>query len=196
MPGARRRMYVVANPTNDNAQQWMSGLLRRHSADLRARVCRLIPASLRAEINTDDILQEVWFAAFQSVSKLRLMSNAEIGCWLRIVAQNKTLNLFRRATAQKRGDGNCRCQEEDSITGSDEPSYLNTPSRIMARREFTETVQRALSLLPDEQQHAVRLRLEGRTYQEIGQSLDRSQIAARSLAFRGVRLLRQLIPCR
>lgn len=181
-------------------EQWVEQLLRQHAPHLRQEIGEMIPRDFRADLSADDVLQDVWVEAFLAASRLRLLRGAEVFRWLRVVTRNKVLNAVKSATSLKRGGVHRAGQfpgfetDAPSLAASECLAHLKTPSRIMMNQELADAVQQAMAHLPEDQQKAVRLRLDGCSFQEIGHALHRSDHAARSLAFRGFQVLRSCLP--
>lgn len=174
-------------------------LLNRADA-LRRRLEMRIPARLQPEVSADDILQEVWVAAFRDISALIGQRPDAFDRWLVRVAERKLLGAIRRTRALKRG-GYKRALR-DAIGRLSSLSTLwdrvaspgRTPSRTVAAKEAVDAVQIALSTLPEQDRRAIRLRyLEGRSLAETATAMAKSPAAVNSLLFRGRRRLRRCL---
>ncbi len=180
-----------ANDNEINPQR----ILFEHADRLHRYVSKRIPARYQSIISADDILQDVWLAAFQEIKSFQPDGRHAMERWLTRIAQRKLINALRFARAKKR-DGTLRVLDAHRQT-----SYLDlfatiataqrTPSSEDAAREAIHAVKSGLSSLPETYRTAVKLYyLDHRTRAEIASSMGISSPAVNSLLYRGLRKLR------
>jgi DNA-directed RNA polymerase specialized sigma24 family protein len=75
------------------------GIMQRNESRLRKSIAQRIGNNLKAEIDVDDILQEVYFEVFQSIDKLALISEFQLENWMLTVANNR---IWDRIKARSR----------------------------------------------------------------------------------------------
>ncbi|MBU0718204.1 MAG: sigma-70 family RNA polymerase sigma factor [Planctomycetes bacterium] len=173
-------------------------LLMERAEQLHQRVRRRIPVRLQSTISPDDILQEVWIAAFRGVGSLRNTGPDSVDRWLSKIVQRRLLDAIRDARRIKRG-GQDRFEQAGPRQTT---SYVDlftrvagnqrTPSSEVATREAVHAVQIALGTLPPDYREAITLHhLDGCSCQELAEVMQKSHPAVHSLLYRGLRMLRQ-----
>lgn len=172
--------------------------LMERADGLHACVERRIPSRLRRVITPEDVLQEVWIAAFRTVSAFKAESPDTVDHWLATIVRSKLISAVRHARRRRRG-GN---REVGPSALDHSGSYLDlfsrltavgrTPSSEVAAREAVRAVQIALSALQPDYQQAITLRhIEGRTNGEVAAVMNRTTVAVNSLLHRGMTKLRE-----
>jgi RNA polymerase sigma factor (sigma-70 family) len=157
-------------------------LFRRY----RDRIASYVRASVRDEGRTEDLVQEIFFAAHSSLSALE--HPAAFRSWLYQIARNACLDEVRR-----------RSRQEDLILGWEEfppPDeriviHNHDADRALSQKEELANLTQALDGLPESQHEALVLReLEGMSYDEIGRRMRLSRHAVESVLFRARRGLK------
>ena len=92
-------------------------LLIECQQELGAFVESQIGAALNRHIDEEDVLQETFIAAFDSIAQLRATERNEFTGWLTTIAGNKIVNAVRRENAAKRGGGKRQISFENSAMG-------------------------------------------------------------------------------
>lgn len=171
-------------------------LLIREAPALQRQIEHAIPTRFRALLAPEDVLQEVWIAAFrQGADNVR-----DLHAWLNTVTRATLLRALRDAQALKRGGD--RRQIQAALQRSN--SLLNlfqqvredgrTPSGEVSSQEACHAVQVALAALPEERRHAVYLcHIQGLSRRQVAAQLGKSEAAINSLVFQGLRQLRELV---
>ncbi len=171
--------------------------LMEQAEPLRIYLERKIPAQHRATIAAEDILQEVWIAAFRNLATFVSTEPNSLAKWLQRITERKLLDALRNARRVKRG-GRDRVEE---ALGRRSSSYLDlfhrvrrdqrTPSSEAAAREAVTAVQIALVELPDNCRQAVTFHhIYGQSQSEVAGRMRKTVPAVNSLLYRGLRLLR------
>lgn len=174
-------------------------LLLDHAERLGSFVSSRIPAKHKTLIGVEDVLQDVWIAAFRGSHDFIPDGPDAFARWLTRIAERKLLDAVRHARAAKRGG-----DQSLAANGHDRSaSFLDlfccvaavgqrTPSSEDAAREAAHAVQIALISLPDDYRNAVTMyHIEGRPRSEVARRMGRSLPAVNSLLYRGRRMLRQ-----
>jgi RNA polymerase sigma-70 factor (ECF subfamily) len=171
--------------------------LMERADGLHTYVERRIPSRLQRVITPEDVLQEVWIAAFRTLSAFKAESPDAVDRWLAMIVRSKLISAVRHAR--------CLCRGGERGVGplalDHSGSYLalfsrlragRTPSSEVAAREAVRAVQIALSALPADYQQAITLRhIEGRTHGEVAAVMSRTTGAVNSLLHRGMMKLRE-----
>jgi len=172
--------------------------LMERADGLHAYVERRVPPRLRRVITPEDVLQEVWVAAFRTVSAFKAESPDAVDRWLATIVRSKLISAVRRARCLRRDVA----REVGPMALDHSGSYLalfsqltaagRTPSSEVAARDAVQAVQIALSALPADYQQAITLRhIEGRTHGEVAAVMRRTTGAVNSLLHRGMMKLRE-----
>ena len=139
------------------------------------------------EQDAEDVVQESFLRAYRQLG--RFESRANFGTWLYRIVSNCSVDLMRSRQArhdQIRGD---RLDEEGAVElpAVDQPG----PERMAESAEIDRRVQRALQELSPLERAAFTLRhYEGRSIDEISETLGLGTSAAKHSVFRAVKKLR------
>jgi RNA polymerase sigma factor (sigma-70 family) len=156
-------------------------LYQRHAHTLLAFIRRY--ASTRED--AEDVLLEVFLAAFENGSLAKLGEDEQLA-WLRRVARNKCVDLYRRA----------RYRQAVSLEGVAELLYEEedcAPEELALRSEEHALLRTRLADLPQQQQVVLRLRFgNGLRSAEIARQLNKSESAVRMLLSRALNFLREV----
>ena len=178
-------------------EQKLFDLLRRQAMDLRGYLARRIPPKHKSVISPEDLLQEVWVAAFRTYPAPLLDEPDDFAKWLTTLTKSKLLDALRFANAVKRGRHVPR-QEDDNTESSLLDIFDNvasprlSPSREISAKEAVDAVRVALASLPDGRCEAMWMyHIEGKRRQEIAERLGKSIPAVARLLAEGREQLRQ-----
>lgn len=149
-----------------------------------------IPVDLRAKCAASDIVQESLLEATRTLSHFRGDTPQELKRWLRRILFNNIRDLARRY----RGTAKRKLAQEQSLPSilpSTQKGMQSTPSSCAGRREIAVKVLEVLENLPEDQRRAIMLRnFDLLSFQQIGDKMDRSSEAARSLWVRAIDAIR------
>lgn len=156
-----------------------------------------IPLKYQALIAPEDVLQEVWIAAYSGYANYVSARPDGFDRWLIGIANHKLIDFLKSAGRKKRGGhiridqaGYDRSKSLADLFGH-VPAAGRTPSREVAAGEAARAVQMALEQLPEERRLAIQMRhLEGCSLAEIGRRMQKSEAAVHSILFRGLKDLR------
>ena len=190
--GRVARLIAAARRGSTNAQGELLQLCRPYllriaSADLHA--------SLRAKGGESDLVQETFLKAQRGFAKFQGSSEGELLVWLRRILRNNTANFIRHYRTAKRQasvevplQGEASSADLQAALAAEAPS----PSDREEAREQALLLERALQRLPDHYRDVIWLRHhEDRSFDEIGQMLDRSPAAVQKLWSRAIRRLKE-----
>jgi RNA polymerase sigma-70 factor (ECF subfamily) len=162
-------------------------LMRRHNR----RLYRIARSMLRDAAEAEDVLQDAYLAAFQSLSAFR--GEASLATWLSRVVANQCLARMRR---QARRDN---ILPMVAMGGPDEQEGLampaddkDTPDRALLRAELRAVLERKLDELPEAFRTVFVLRsVEELSVEETARTLDLPEATVRSRHFRARSMLRE-----
>jgi len=139
----------------------------------------------------DDLCQEVWLAAREALPRYRNACAPRV--WLRVIARNKVVDLFRRrpelATALS-----TTMSVAPEIAGRFGAKAPTTPSKKLARAQASAALTRALAALDEEEREMLALRfLDDLKPAEIALVLGVKANTVSQRIVRAVRKLRELL---
>lgn len=156
-------------------------LYHRHMPVLLPFIRRYVSTREDAE----DVLLEVFIAAFERQS-LEGLSDGEQLAWLRRVAHNKCVDVYRRTPRQP-------VVPLEQVAESVYEKEEQAPEQVALRSEEYALLYRHLANLSEEQQTLLRLRFaHGLRSPEIAKRLNKSEGAVRKLLSRTLNVLRHL----
>ena len=172
-------------------------LLLDHMDDLVAFLNRRIDLSTRQD-DVQDVQQETLRLAWRDIDRFEYRGSGSFAAWLRQIAQHQLVDFYKRQKRKKRGGDH---QQIKARRQSAEDSLLNvfdlvvmddeTPLRNVSRREAKTLLVVALSELPELQQQVIQLRyVDEKSYQEIGEIIDRTPQAVHGILKRAKQSLR------
>lgn len=149
-------------------------LLREHEPRLARRIGRRLPRKHQALADPEDILQEVWIAAFLRSTNGNWDSVSGFERWLTFVTTSKVDAWLRRLQTAKRGGsaaviGSIDSDRESAVSPVDNlVAHDVSPSREAAAHEAAAAIQAGIHCLPALRRTVVSMRyIEGRSLAEI-----------------------------
>ncbi len=141
--------------------------------------------------DADDLTQEVFIQAFQSLAKFK--KESAFSTWLYRISVNATLNKIRKTS------GTSFFQRLESMfSGEDKhdpilsASDTEDPENILIRQEHSQWLQKALDRLPENQRTAIILsKYDDLPQKEIAEIMDITEGAVEALLQRAKRNLRE-----
>jgi RNA polymerase sigma-70 factor (ECF subfamily) len=158
---------LVALATRGDRQAF-DRLVESHVARVWAVVWRI----LRHREDTEDVVQEVFLAAFQSLAGYR--GEAKFSTWLHRIAVTRALNhLDRKEERMRRASGPLEDRHERAVAGPESAAawVLGTspsPLQALEEDELRRRLEACLSRLPSAWRVVLTLRdVDARSYEEI-----------------------------
>jgi RNA polymerase sigma factor (sigma-70 family) len=154
-------------------------------------VYRTALSLLRSPEEAEDVAQEVFVEAYQTIARFR--GEAALSTWLYRLATSQALKQRRKARAKK------RFAFLTSLWGTKQEVLYERPDNrhplaLLEGRQQQQQLLDAIARLPDSQQVAFTLRHEQElSYEEIAAVLDISRPAVESLLFRARQSLRKFL---
>lgn len=139
------------------------------------------------EDDARDVCQETFLRAFRALGGFK--GQAKFSSWLYRI----TLNLCRDWIRRQRRQPVAQAPEGvDLLDLATETTPTESIEDLVARRELSQAVQRAMASLPDEQRTAIILKeYHGLTFQEIADLLDCPLSTVKTRLYQGLTVLRR-----
>jgi len=147
------------------------------------KIMRLLSRMIRDPAEIEDVAQEAFIKAYRALPQFR--GDSAFYTWLYRIAINTARNW--QASNARRPSAPNVIDTEDGETFSqiDNLTDISTPESLMASQQIVETVNAAISALPEELRTAIVLReIEGMSYEDIAQSMGCPIGTVRSRIFR------------
>lgn len=173
-------------------------LFMRHYDMLTDFLIGQLSGDLRGAVNVDDIVQQAFAKAYESIPRYTQQHENAFGACLRTIA----LNTLRDRLRQMNREQAKKARRPADAALDPEATFLILLNRIgddagipadeAMRHEAVQALQAAIANLPDDYQDAIRYRyLEDRPLDEVAELMDRSPGAIRALCNRAKEQLRQ-----
>ncbi len=178
----------------------MDALLVASFDPLRAAISHQMGELLaKAQLEPEDIIQEVYAAAWANLPTADFDRFEGFVSWLRQIAENKLVDMQRAMLADKRD-----VRRQSPAWGVQSGTYVNlldqvssplsTPSRGAARSEAMALLMVRMQQLPEDYRQVIHWRLiDGLPVAEVAERLGRSESAVHMLCHRALKQLRELM---
>lgn len=176
----------------------MQRLILHYHPILSGMLVQKIRADARHLVEIEDVLQEVYAAAFRALDTARFENAAGFYKWIERICINDLRDVERGLRRQKRdirrniGQQTTRDSLVDLVhrVADSDP----TPSRHLAHDEAVAAALTSLARLTEEQRTAIRLKyFEQMPTPELAAHLNRSEPAVHALCYRALQELRWLL---
>jgi RNA polymerase sigma-70 factor, ECF subfamily len=199
MEGCRDDRTDLINQVAAGDTDALQQLIVLNHARLASFVAAEMDANLRRAIDPEDVLQEAYVAAFQSIGECRFDSPAAFHVWLETIVRNRLREMGRYFRRDKRDIA--RRHTPPRLANTSYADLLGrlsgtglTPSRIMAKDEACAAVISSLARLSDDQRRALQMRFfEGSSVPEVAAALGKSENAVCVLCHRALKELGRLM---
>ena len=177
---------VLALSARRGDHRSLACLYDRHRTRLFGLLVRLVGSRPAAE----DLFQEVWIKVMHGIEHYR-PEGGTFRAWLFRIASNAAVDRRRRERRHMAEELDAPLADDDRSRLDLLPSHLPSPLRLAEAAEIGTGVEQALQDLSEQQRSAVLLRhQQGLSYTEIAAALDVPEGTAKTMVFRGVRMLR------
>lgn len=178
---------VKANTTQSLVTKAQAGdrgafdtLARRYEDRLREGIRLRMGPQVRGNLEPDDVLQETFLRAFESIASFQWRDEAGFLGWLESIAENR----IRDSLKGPRGKGFLELRE-------DAPGKSTSTSKHTRRQERFDRLEESLAhLSPDHRQVILLARIEGLKIKEVAKRMNRSESAIKNLLLRALRELK------
>ena len=187
--GTLPRYETMTSQQSDLLENFRPYLMLLAQAHLDPRHQRRIDAS--------DIVQQTMMEAHQHFEDYRGQSENELMGWLRKVLMHNIVDAVRamgRAKRDFRRERSIEAAVDDSFSRAEQwlAADQSTPSQRLMKHERLVAMSAAIQSLPDDQREAVVLHhLQGKSLKELAAHFERSESAAASLLYRGIKAMRE-----
>jgi RNA polymerase sigma-70 factor (ECF subfamily) len=174
-------------------------LVVHYHGPLYAIVDARMERALRRHVDPDDILQQAYISAFESIADAAFDGPAGFYRWLERIVLDRLKKTQRDLRRDKRDIGRQLSGAHRATTSHPDlvgrlTSGGSTPSQQVSKREASAAVMSSLARLTEEQRQVVQMRfLEDRPVAEIATRLGKSPAAIHMLTYRGLKTLRKLM---
>lgn len=168
-------------------------LLRRHKAELSARIRRCLPRGLDRKVAVSDILQESVFLAHERRSDLEDRGDDAFRNWMLGIVERKAREAIRHHNHTAKRSAR---REVTKAERPDTRAFAGrgpSPSEVAIGAELEQIARQALARLPPDQREVLRLsREEHLSLKEAAERMGRTHAAVRQLYGRALRRFREL----
>ncbi len=191
----QKTQHLVALAKGGN-QPAINQLCRIYGERVRRIVRLRMDWKLRSKLDSVDVVQDALILALAGLKDFTYRDEGDFLRWLSRIAENKLLDIFKKFHADKRDIRKeiSFKQEGSNIDGwcygASEPMGTTTPSVIMRKKEALDRLEKALDALKPEYKEVIVLKkIEGLSYAEIAERLNKSTNAVPKLLFRAMAAL-------
>lgn len=185
-----------ARKGNEEATQ---RLLVMYHPRLRARLLRQMDATMKARIEPEDILQQVYLEAFRAIDQFEYQGKDSFLRWMYAILDRKLIDEHRAMRADRR---DVRREVKQAPQTGGQTSYVDlmarimsqsgTPSQAVRRDEAIDVLAECIAALPDHYRDVIQMRfIEGRPVSEVAKQLKRSIGSIHMICHRALRHLRE-----
>jgi RNA polymerase sigma-70 factor, ECF subfamily len=168
----------------DGDSEAFRALVERHGRAVYRLAYRMTGSATDAE----DVVQETFLKAYRQLS--RFESRANFGTWLHRIAVNCSIDLIRGRPHRETNQGDADLEQFGAAIESTDATGAS-PERLMLSVEVQQRIGDAMTGLSRMERAAFMLRhFEGRSIDEISQSLGLKTNATKHSIFRAVRKMR------
>jgi RNA polymerase sigma-70 factor (ECF subfamily) len=164
-------------------------LVERHSRS----IFRVVYRMTGNQQDTEELVQETFLRAYKSLQRFELRAN--FSTWLYRIAVNRTLDFLTARKTQMQMQNTYQIAEnpEDGEHRQIQiPADGPGPDRLLLSAEMKRKIAGAMGLLTPAERIAFTMRhMEGKSIEEISQTLHLKTSAAKNSVFRAVQKLRQ-----
>ncbi len=179
---SRNQLQALITKALDGDRASFNLLIQLQEDELVHYVQMRLGTHLRKYVEVDDVLQEAYARAFQSIRTFKQQDEKAFLQWLRRIVENVILEYARK---QQR---NQVLFLDRDVAGSD-PS----PSKNMIREERFNRFKQALQSLPQDYREVILLsRIEGLRIKEISERMNRSPKAIAHLLSRAMAKMKEV----
>lgn len=184
-----QQLLTLAKDGNESAlDQLCSIYSERVQWMVRLRMGR----ELRSKMESMDLVQDVLINALKGLGDFEYKDEGDFVRWLSKIAQNALYDNLDRLHADKR-DINKELPfggygpTTNRFVRNPGPIDITTPSVIMSRREDLDKLSKAIDMLkPEYRELIIQTKIDGLSYSEIGDRLNKSADAVRMLVSRAM----------
>ncbi len=191
-----RQLVALVKGGDESA---LDQLCRVYAERVRWMVRLRMGKELRRNLDSMDVVQDVLIHALGGITDFTYENEGDFVRWLSRIAENALRDNWKRFHAEKRDiRKEVRLNDRGPTTGGRSggapgPIDATTPSVIMSRKEDLARLEQAIDeLKPEYREVIVLTRIEGLSYQDVGNRLSKNSEAVRKLVFRAMSALTRI----
>lgn len=147
------------------------------------RLARLLSRFVRDPAEVEDVTQEAFVKAYRALPGFR--GESAFYTWLYRIGINTAKNYLVAAKQRPILSADFEDEDGDKTSAGEQIPDLNTPETEYMNRQIVETVNQAVTALPEDLRTAITLReMEGLSYEDIAIAMDCPIGTVRSRIFR------------
>jgi RNA polymerase sigma-70 factor (ECF subfamily) len=174
-------------------QRAFSLLFQKYQRRLAVLIYYKMSDGLRGRFEVDDILQEVFLSAAQSMNRFTYQSPGSLMAWLSRIADHVIVDAARHENREKRHPEELLPFRSESNPNGPEPVDSETPSRVFAQQESLQILLRKLDVLPADYREMILLaKFEGLTTREISERTGKSRENVALVLHRALKRFREI----
>jgi RNA polymerase sigma-70 factor, ECF subfamily len=156
------------------------------------RVYGMVYGMLRNREDARDVAQEAFVKAYRNLGTFRLESS--FYTWLYRIAMNLAIDHTRKRKRRPQTTFDEAIAARNQDGGISEAHHVDSPSRVLERKQLYGRIMDALELLPADQKQVIILReLEGLAYKEIAEVMEIPEGTVMSRLFYARKKLQKLL---
>ena len=171
-------------------QEWVRRVQHgdKHAFDFlvkkyQRRLARLLSRFVRDPAEVEDVTQEAFVKAYRALPGFR--GESAFYTWLYRIGINTAKNYLVAAKQRPILSADFEDEDGDKTSAGEQIPDLNTPETEYMHRQIVETVNQAVTALPEDLRTAITLReMEGLSYEDIAIAMDCPIGTVRSRIFR------------
>ena len=171
-------------------QEWVRRVQHgdKHAFDFlvkkyQRRLARLLSRFVRDPAEVEDVTQEAFVKAYRALPGFR--GESAFYTWLYRIGINTAKNYLVAAKQRPILSADFEDEDGDKTSAGEQIPDLNTPETEYMNRQIVETVNQAVTALPEDLRTAITLReMEGLSYEDIAIAMDCPIGTVRSRIFR------------
>ena len=174
-------------------------LLVLYHPRLRARLLRQMDPTMKARIEPEDILQQVYLEVFRAIDRFTYQGKDSMLRWMYAILDRKLIDEHRAMRAERR---DVRREVKAAPPSAQHTTYIDlmarimskdgTPSQVVRKDEAVAVLTTCVASLPQHYRDVIQMRfIEGRPVAEVAKELDRSIGSVHMICHRALRQLRE-----
>lgn len=198
MPESTETQVLIKNARRGDGQA-IRRLLVLYHPRLRGRLLRQMDPGMRAKIEPEDILQQVYLEVFRAIDRFTYQGKDSFLRWMYAILDRKLIDEHRAMRAERR---DVRREAKPAPTSANRTTYVDlmarvmasggTPSQAVRKDEALAVLNACVASLPIHYREVIRMRfLEGRPVADVAEALDRSIGSVHMICHRALRQLRE-----
>jgi RNA polymerase sigma-70 factor (ECF subfamily) len=198
VPDDSPTLTLIRGASQGDAQS-LQRLLVLYHPRLRARLLRQMDPSMKAKIEPEDILQQVYLEAYRAIGQFDYRGKDSFLRWLFTILDRKLIDEHRALHAERR---DVRRELKPAANPGENGSYLDllqrltadtgTPSRVIRHREALGALSACLANLPEHYREVIRMRfLQGLPVSDVARKLRRTSGSIHMICHRALSALRE-----